>query len=81
MIVGMHIDIVDYDSGNYETVKSEHEYIEHKITSTKTETEDRGYYGGGPEMGVYSFYEDVETGILTRDVGRYEAWLKTLVTR
>lgn len=74
--MGMKIDIVDYDSGTYESVPSEHEYIQHEITSTRTEQERHGYYGGGPEMSVLRFYEDVETGIVTRDVGRYEAFLR-----
>lgn len=78
--MAMKIDIVDYDSKTYDMVKSDREYIEHQITTTETVAEDDGYYGA-PTMGVKRFYEDDETGIITRDVAKFEAWMRSVSPR
>lgn len=54
-------------------VTSERAYYEHQIDSTLTS--EREYMAPEVSRKLRTFYEDEETGILTRDVGKFEAWM------
>lgn len=72
---------VQFNSGqpHFDDVDSERDYITHEIDSTIT----TNYEYGTPNVdrAVRPFYEDEETGILTRDVAKFEAWMRTVVTK
>lgn len=66
------------DFPSFETVDSEREYVTHKVDSTTTTGD---YYERDGERAFREFYEDDETGIITRDVAKFEAWMRTVVTK
>jgi hypothetical protein len=74
--MGMKIKVTNPDT--YDYVDSDREYIQHEITTTEKTSD--GYYNEA-KMGVNRFYEDEETGIITRDVGKFEAWMRSVITR
>lgn len=71
---------VQFNSGqpHFDDVDSEREYVTHKIDSTTTTGD---YYERDGERAFREFYEDDETGIITRDVAKFEAWMRTVVTK
>lgn len=58
-----------YSIDDYTLVDSKRDYITHKIDTTVEDHYDRD------DRKLRTFYEDDETGIITSDVAKFEAWM------
>lgn len=63
----------DDESKTYVDWDSSRTYITHEVDSTITS--ERDYGPDDKSRAIRPFYEDDETGILTRDVEKFEAWM------
>lgn len=68
-----HVPLVA-DTDRYGTIDSDREYYVHEIDSTVVS--EREYDRDDRDRKFRRFYEDSETGIVTRDVAKFEEWMR-----